>query len=499
MITGPNIAVSESGYAGINGSMTGGVPVGGAALGTIGGSMASGGGMMTSGTMTNGMMTNGMMTSGVVNGTGMVPAGAMATTGTALATGGVPMGTGYFATGGAPMGTGYSVGGAMLPGGGAMHPVAPPGGACGCGPGATAGECTGAACGAETMCCEAEGGAVGIQWVQVPGGSYSAVTSYQFVGEGTGNYERRVVTTWYGWRFRKCCIGLCALLLLLPLLYLLLSLLGDDEDETVTITTPGPNGKDLGTEKTCLIFGDPHALTFDGQRADYYTPGEYYIVKTPNRIVSIQGKYQPTRMTNGLAVTKEVGISGSFIGDNKLVIGADFITFNNQPIQQGFDQLGFEWTHASGINIAINNQGTVMQESRAGKALHVVHLELPNEVKMEVNRWSNPQEGSYINVRLTMHPMGQDGHCGNFNGVAEDDRRTAVRARLGKFGVPQNELIFPGTKTVINPGNRPDPNDCPEGALKAAMETCKASENKFFPSTACIIDTCLGHLQPQMT
>mmetsp|Transcript_29618 Transcript_29618/g.93423 ORF Transcript_29618/g.93423 Transcript_29618/m.93423 type:complete len:493 (-) Transcript_29618:259-1737(-) len=482
-VTGPSMAGATAGYAansmvsgspgydaavGYGGSMAGGIPVGGARFSTgYGGSMATGGNVATGG---------GVLATG----------------------GGVPLG-----------GTSYSVtgGGAMLPGGAmgtAVYPGAVnTGGPCGCGPGASAGECSGAACGAETMCCEPEGGATGVQWVQVPGGPYSAVTSYQFTGEGTGNYEKRVVTTTYGWRFRRCCIGLCALLLLLPLLYLLLSLLGDEDpvvDPIGVVSTPRPTtAPDVvtGPRKTCLIFGDPHAMTFDGTRADYYTPGEYWIVRS--RTVWIQGKYAPTRMTSGLSVTKQVGIGGPFLGGHKLVVGIDFITWDGASIQQGFENLGFTWNVGTPpVNIVYNSQGTIMQDSRAGKALHVVHLTLPLGVKIEVNRWSQPNEGQYINLRIMMPAQpDQDGHCGNFNGSPADDKRTAVRARVGKRGVPEGQLIFPGPKTPINPSGRPDLNDCPEGELKVAMERCKRSEHKLFPSNACIIDTCLGHLAPR--
>jgi len=483
-VTGPSMAGATAGYAansmvsgspgydaavGYGGSMAGGIPVGGARFSTgYGGSMATGGNVATGG---------GVLATG----------------------GGVPLG-----------GTSYSVtgGGAMLPGGAmgtAVYPGAVnTGGPCGCGPGASAGECSGAACGAETMCCEPEGGLTSVQWCQVPGGAYSAVTSYQYTGEGTGNFERRVVTTTYGWKFRKCCLGLCALLLLLPLIYLLLSLLGGEDEDTnppvVIVTTPQPNAPDVPTAaptKTCLIFGDPHAMTFDGTRADYYTPGEYWIVKSGT--VWIQGKYAPTRMTSGLAVTKQVGIGGPFLGGHKLVVGVDFIAWDGRPIHQGFERLGFTWNSATPpVGIAYNSRGTVMQDSRAGKALHVVHLTLPLGIKIEVNRWSQPNEGQYINLRIMMSAQpDQDGHCGNFNGNPADDKRTAVRARVGTNGVPENQLIFPGPKTPVNPSGRPDLNDCPEGELKVAMERCKRSEHKLFPSNACIIDTCLGHLAPR--
>merc|ERR1711879_317417 len=97
----------------------------------------------------------------------------------------------------------------------------------------------------------------------------------------------------------------------------------------------------------------------------------------------------------------------------------------------------------------------------------------------------------------TPAPTPQDGHCGNFNSNPGDDSRTAVRSRVGTTGVPQGELIFPGAKTPVSPGARPDLNDCPEGELNAAMAKCKAAEHTTFPSHACLIDTCLGHMAPK--
>merc|ERR1712241_523633 len=134
-------------------------------------------------------------------------------------------------------------------------------------------------------------------------------------------------------------------------------------------------------------------------------------------------------MTNGLSVTKEIGISGPFIKNQKLIVSVESVTWNNQVVMNGFPNLGQTWRNADPpISIMYNSQG---------KMLHVVHVKLPLGVTMEINRWNEPSEGSYMNVRLTMSPqLGQDGHCGNFNGNRADDTRVAVRSRVGKTGVP---------------------------------------------------------------
>jgi len=505
MVAGPGVMASNAVYGGAGGAAYGGSAAGqGAVSGAYGGAA--------------GNAAYGGLGSTACGGSAAYGGGGSTAPGySVVGPGGVnPTATGYNMMG--PGGVNPNAGVTYIPGsgGGACCGPSIDGNGCGCGPSASAGECTGAACGAETMCCEPEGGLASVQWVQVSGGSYSPAMSYQFVGEGSGTYERTVVTSYYGWKFRKCCLCICGLLLLALLIPLLMSLFSTEDEPVVTppavitvptpvptrapdvVVTPQPTPAPVPVaRKTCLIFGDPHALTFDGVRADYYTPGEYWIVKS--KTIWIQGKYQPTRMTNGLAVTKEVGISGPLLKNHKLVIGVDFITWDGVSIQQGFDQLGFMWRSVDpAVSLVYNSQGTIMQKSRAGKALHVVHVQLPNSIALEVNRWSEPHEGHYINLRVMMAQQPeQDGHCGNFNNDASDDKRTAVRARVGKTGVPEDLLIFPGPKTAINPSGRPDLNDCPEGELKIAMEKCKAAENKFFPSHACLIDTCLGHLAPK--
>merc|ERR1712079_980704 len=62
--------------------------------------------------------------------------------------------------------------------------------------------------------------------------------------------------------------------------------------------------------------------------------GEYYIVKSG--IISIQGRYLPTKFTNGLAVTKMVAIGGPLLKGNKLIIGPLAATWNGAPILTGF-------------------------------------------------------------------------------------------------------------------------------------------------------------------
>jgi len=56
-------------------------------------------------------------------------------------------------------------------------------------------------------------------------GGFSKVQSYSYAGIGHGDWERKVTTTYTGWRLKNWCIVLLAVLLLVPLMYLLSPLL----------------------------------------------------------------------------------------------------------------------------------------------------------------------------------------------------------------------------------------------------------------------------------
>merc|ERR1711948_117793 len=151
------------------------------------------------------------------------------------------------------------------------------------------------------------------------------------------------------------------------------------------------------------------------------------------------------------------------------------------------------------VSIQYNNAGALMDKSlhgeiRAVPQMHVLHITLPLGINLEVNEWNEAGEGAYMNVRITMSAQpNQDGHCGNFNGNSADDARMQVRARVGATGVPAGpDFLFPGGKTPINSGNRPDMNDCPKPKLIQAKAVCKQKEGGFFPSAACLIDQCFG-------
>jgi hypothetical protein len=238
-------------------------------------------------------------------------------------------------------------------------------------------------------------------------------------------------------------------------------------------------------------------VSFDGKHASYYTPGEYWIVKSST--VIIQGKYAALPSTNGLAVVKGIAIGGTFLHGHKLLISTmeagAVVTYDGAPVVNGFPGSG---KTADGlVSVLYNQAGAMMDEgkgltgqARTNAQMHVLHINLPLQVTLQVNQWNEPGEGAYMNVKITMpRQPGQDGQCGNFNGNPVDDDRTQVRARLGVQGVPAGALLFPGGKTPIAAGNRPDINNCPEEKLVVFKKQC---DDSSATSMECLIDRCFG-------
>jgi len=302
-----------------------------------------------------------------------------------------------------------------------------------------------------------------------------------------------VVVTPYGCRVKPCCL-LLTLLALIPLLYYLLKpcgglcdLFGLNCGACIT-PTPAP----LGPIKECTIWGDPHIRTFDGARSDYYSSGEYWIVKSPN--LWIQGRYLPTKMTNGLGVTKTIAIGGPMLKNSKLLISPTVTTWNGAQVLAGFPS---SFGVPNVLDMRYDNTGMLLQKGRSGKPKHIVHVKLfdgsPEGIMIQVNRWTEAAEGEYVNAKISMRAIpGMDGHCGNFNNNAADDDRLQVRSRVGTTGVEQGPEFLFDAKTPVTQGNRPDINNCPPATLDTAKADCKKKYGGFIPPMHCLLDYCFA-------
>jgi len=239
------------------------------------------------------------------------------------------------------------------------------------------------------------------------------------------------------------------------------------------------------------MWGDPHIRTFDGTRADYYSPGEYWIVKTD--VIWIQARYLPTKFTNGLAVTKMLAVGGPLLKGSKLIIAPTYTTWNGRRVLTGFPS---HFDRHKLVHVDYDDQGALVDSALDATKKHVVRAGIfdgtPEGITIQVNRWLQTPGSEYINVRIRMHPRpGQDGHCGNFNGNPIDDDRLQVRKRIGKTGVAQPELLF-WAKTPTTTVGRPDINDCEMATLHAAEAECKATFGGKSPKFSCLLDYCFA-------
>merc|ERR1719336_527959 len=272
--------------------------------------------------------------------------------------------------------------------------------------------------------------------------------------------------------------GVLALVLLVVVLVLFLG-------NPTTTTTP----RVVGPPGDCLLWGDPHVETFDHGFPNFYGEGEFWVVKSS--MVWIQARYLATPFTNGLSATHQIAVGGEFLSGHKIVVGPmenGQIAMDGIPILTSFPSQFSD--PALGVTLSYNGEGKLVDNAQGHLDKHIVHMELPLGVHLQVMRWAN-----HLNIRITMTPRegGQDGSCGNFNGNAVDDSTAAIKGRIGQRVAPE-ELLFNVPAQVGPGGQHVTISDCAQQKRDHAMEICKAqqpaAEGKLLES--CIFDVCFA-------
>jgi len=208
---------------------------------------------------------------------------------------------------------------------------------------------------------------------------------------------------------------------------------------TTTMTGPTTTTTQNGRLETCILFGDPHVVTFDGISFNSYVPGNYTIVKTDT--VNIQGRYDSTPFTHGLSVVKEIGVTGSFIRGQtiKVVPLEDGRVIINGQLQPKDQPWRVELEGNLGV-VTYNDMGVLPDDNPQTRSWpkNVVHMVLADRVTVEVFRWEN-----YMDVRIVMPipPGGVLGQCGPGTGSRADAEPLQVMRRSGVL-VPQRESLF---------------------------------------------------------
>jgi len=370
----------------------------------------------------------------------------------------------------------YQVGaGGVMVGGQGAGGVHMHGGAVGSGVGGGGMVVTGGGGGGAAGCCGKTTGP-GVMTYVGAGGAYTTETTYKYVGQGAGEFS---YMTPKRTNLMPFIIGG---LLVLALIVAVLLLNGGGVTTTTTPKPEGPPGD-------CLLWGDPHVETFDHGFPNFYDEGEFWVVKSPT--VFIQGRYLATPFTNGLSATHQIAVGGPFLNGHKIVVGPmenGQITMDGQPILQGFPSTLND--ESTGAVLSYNSEGKLVDNAQGHLEKHIVHMELPLGVHLQIMRWAN-----HLNVRITMQPRegGQDGSCGNFNGNAADDSTAAIKGRIGQR-VAASDLIFNVPAQVGPGGKHVTVADCVQQKREHATQVCKAKQPQAAGELleSCIFDVCFA-------
>lgn len=223
----------------------------------------------------------------------------------------------------------------------------------------------------------------------------------------------------------------------------------------------------MGEQIKCIVWGDPHIVTFDLYRlfgsswnankwwrkdndggdwvvGNYFIPsvlrsGDYWLVKSQR--IHIQARYGTEEQD--LWPLRSVGIAGEFLGGHALTVekmweGSGEITWDGQQVRDpgSFDFGGLARVHAT-------------RDSRGHFVTATVHL--PDHVFIELRRytWSH-LDSATVSCTVLMHKQAdrQIGHCGQADGDLRDDT-TAYLSPGWRGRVPRGEVLFQETASFL--------------------------------------------------
>jgi len=161
-----------------------------------------------------------------------------------------------------------------------------------------------------------------------------------------------------------------------------------------------------------------------------------WLVKSP--LVSIQARYlQDEALAQKNLYVKAVAIGGRFIRNSTLIVGSldGVVSWNGKAILE---------PSVSGPGSSRNFVASVLRFQVKGilNATQSSHgqvvAQMPHSVTLTIKR-----KRRHVDVFIKMPPLegGQEGLCGNFNGLAGDDSLELVEGRADPRVAPQASLF----------------------------------------------------------
>merc|ERR1712060_790950 len=202
--------------------------------------------------------------------------------------------------------------------------------------------------------------------------------------------------------------------------------------------------------------------------------------------------YGPTQWTEGgLSATLALAVGGEFLQGHVLIVEAlnGKMTWDGEPILQDFPS---DWSVQGLITAHHHEVDEPIDRAQSHRPIHGVDVELPLGIRLTVNRWMK-----HLDLSIRMRPLagGQDGHCGNFNGVA-DDTLDLINGRM-ELKVSKEELLFPKPNALADdaePKVRELSACAPDARSKAEAQCRKAlgKDGSAQVLEACVFDRCFG-------
>jgi hypothetical protein len=196
----------------------------------------------------------------------------------------------------------------------------------------------------------------------------------------------------------------------------------------------------------CTIAEDPHVNVFDNAQVSLLaeTPGggDKWLVSSER--LKIQARFMKKKDSpspDSQLFTRAVALGGDILNGNVMVVGSleDDITWNGKPVLQ--DQESKFYVQDGGeagpffVDATRGSSSLVQDLSQENPG---VNIRLQSGVSLIVNRLHG-----YVNIAIKMpqQAKGQDGLCGNFNGVGADDPPEMVAERFDVNVAPEESLF----------------------------------------------------------